>query len=79
MSGLAPGGYLRATRRQAADSFEERLLASSDRGYRLTTPTASWPSAASYRRSPPPNAMPFTAAQASLVTHHVGRPADVGA
>jgi hypothetical protein len=34
-AGLAPGDYLRATRRQAADSFEERLLAASDRGYRL--------------------------------------------
>ena len=35
LAGLAPGDYLRATRRQAADSFEERLLAASDRGYRL--------------------------------------------
>jgi hypothetical protein len=35
LAGLAPGDYLRATRRQAADSFEERLLAASDRGYKL--------------------------------------------
>jgi len=35
LAGLAPGDYLRATRRLAADSFEERLLAASDRGYRL--------------------------------------------
>jgi hypothetical protein len=35
LAGLAPGDYLRATRRQAADSFEERLLEASDRSYRL--------------------------------------------
>jgi hypothetical protein len=94
LAGLAPGGYLRATRRDAANGFEQRLLDASDRAYRLIidvlrisspprapsapwpsppcgswmTPTASWPSAASYRRSPSPNAMPFIAAQASLVT-----------
>ena len=33
--GLAPADYLRATRRQAADSFEQRLLDASDRAYRL--------------------------------------------
>jgi hypothetical protein len=35
LAGLAPGDYLRATRRKAADAFEERLLEASDRGYRL--------------------------------------------
>jgi uncharacterized protein YbjT (DUF2867 family) len=35
LAGLAPGDYLRATGRQAADAFEERLLEASDRSYGL--------------------------------------------
>lgn len=49
LAGLAPGDYLRATRRLAADSFEERLLAASDRGYRLK----SWLRGVSDRRPAP--------------------------
>ena len=33
---LAPADVLRATRRDAADDFEQRLLDASDRAYRLT-------------------------------------------
>jgi hypothetical protein len=49
LAGLAPGDYLRVTRRLAADSFEERLLAASDRGYRLK----SWLRGVSDRRAAP--------------------------
>jgi len=49
LAGLAPGDYLRATRRLAADSFEERLLAASDRGYSLK----SWLRGVSDRRAAP--------------------------
>jgi hypothetical protein len=35
LTGLAPADYLRATRRDAADGFEQRLLDASDRGYAL--------------------------------------------
>jgi hypothetical protein len=35
LAGLAPADYLRATRRDAADGFEQRLLDASDRGYAL--------------------------------------------
>jgi hypothetical protein len=46
---LGPGDYLRVTRRLAADSFEERLLAASDRGCRLK----SWLRGVSDRRAAP--------------------------
>jgi hypothetical protein len=35
LTGLAPADYLRATRRDAADGFEQRLLDASDRAYAL--------------------------------------------
>jgi hypothetical protein len=35
LAGLAPADYLRATRRDAADGFEQRLLDASDRAYAL--------------------------------------------